>query len=89
MKKLLRWMRIATYTALLIIAVLGGMFGTLFIGKIAETNENRPCYVPGYVTMACTRLENETHYLYTVIAVRGTDTVAIQYTVSKLRKIYL
>jgi len=88
-KKIFRWIRIVFYTVLLVLAVMGGMYSTLYIGKIAEVNVNRPCIVYGYETVSCTRQENETQYLYTVVAQRGNDLVLITYQVSKLRKIYL
>ena len=88
-KKAMRTIRTIVTVAVLVIAIFIGMFGTLYIGRIAEVNANRPCIVPGYETVVCIRLERENFYQYQVEAHRGTDIVVIVYTVSKLRKIYL
>lgn len=66
-----------------------GMFFTLYVGEVAQYQVNRPCFVKGYVTTFCQRLEGEDKYVWYVQAERNGDVVVLQYVTSKLRKVYL
>lgn len=73
----------------LVLCIFTGIFASLYIGDYLRLQTNKPCYVPGFITVSCTRLEGENDYLYVIVVERGTDQAIINYKVSKLRKIYL
>lgn len=89
LRKTWRGILILARIVLLLLCIFTGIFASLYIGEYLKLQTNRPCYVPGFVTISCTRLEGENDYLYVVVVERGTDQAIINYKVSKLRKIYL
>lgn len=85
----MKLIKLVLLTIIVALSACWGMFLTLHVGKIASFNRNAPCFVSGYETIFCQRVEGEKDWIYTVVARRNGDEILIQYRVSKLRKIYL